>query len=155
MLIQNITLIVIMFISFCGILCLLINEQKTKNHELIFTLIAVIFLFLQLIFVVEPMSVQKEQSNLFLAIEYSFIIMSLISLLCIVALLSRFGELKENVQVSTVLLGGFQVAIFMVVSSFSSMSVHLKLLTNFYYLVIPSLFLYEINKNILLKEKSK
>ncbi|MGF7435488.1 hypothetical protein, partial [Pasteurella bettyae] len=68
------------------------------------------------------------------------------ALICVIYLLSIYPSLSEKIKVFLILLSAFQVAIFMTVVSLTSVSILFKIIFNSYYLLIPALVLYELNK---------
>ena len=96
---------------------------------------------------IEPTSrldTSKNNIDTLGSIEYSYITLSILSSMFIVYLLSIFHALSDNEKAISFSLGAFQIAIFMSITSLNSISVHLKILLNIYYLCIPALAIYKL-----------
>jgi membrane protein len=143
----NLILIIVSLVSFLLILGVFIFFKKKKYKIAMYACI-VLFLSisLQILFFVVPISILGNSTSIenFGAIEYFYIILSILSSISIISLLPIFYSLSENEQAISFVLGAFQVAIFMSLASMSNISVHLKILLNIYYLCIPALAIHEL-----------
>lgn len=156
MLLPSIVLIVISLTATVIILFFFTRLADEIKYGSQFALVVIsIMIILQIVFYVQPISELNYYSNKLEAIEYFFFIISTLAIICVVYLLSIYSKLSERSKILTVLLAAFQTAIFMTAASFAGVSIFLKLLLNFYYLLIPALILHELKKYHLSKTENK
>ena len=144
----NLILTLMSLLSFVGILGVFIFFEK-RSYRAVWPAFIVIFLsiLVQMITFIEPTSrldTSKNNIDTLGSIEYSYITLSILSSIFIVYLLSIFHALSDNEKAISFSLGAFQIAIFMSITSLNSISVHLKILLNIYYLCIPALAIYKL-----------
>ena len=144
----NLMLTMISLLSFVGILGVFIYFEK-RNYRAVWPAFVVIFLsiLIQMLTFIEPVSrldTSKNNIGILGSIEYFYITLSLLASMFIVYLLSIFHGLSDNEKAISFSLGAFQIAIFMSLVSLNSISVHLKILLNIYYLCIPALAIYKL-----------
>ena len=144
----NLILTLMSLLSFVGILGVFIFFEK-RSYRAVWPAFIVIFLsiLVQMITFIEPTSrldTSKNNIDTLGSIEYSYITLSILSSIFIVYLLSIFHALSDNEKAISFSLGAFQFAIFMSITSLNSISVHLKILLNIYYLCIPALAIYKL-----------
>ena len=144
----NLVLTLMSLFSFVGILGVFIFFEK-RSYRTVWPAFVVIFLSIvvQMITFIEPASrldTSKNNIDAFGSLEYFYIMLSILSSIFIVYLLSIFHGLSDNEKAISFSLGAFQIAIFMSLTSLNSISVHLKILLNIYYLCIPALAIYKL-----------